>query len=57
MLMSISVLASGCATVSSSFCDNARYFWFANEAELSQTPMSIKRQILDHNDKITELCK
>lgn len=57
MLVSIAALASGCVTANSSFCDSARYIWFDDVAQLEQTPMPVKRQILDHNDKVDALCK
>lgn len=57
MLTLIAVLISGCATSSGSFCDNARYIWFTDQAEKKATPKLVKRQILDHNDKIATICK
>ena len=59
MLVSIVGLnLTGCATVNSgNFCDIARPIWFDDAGQLEQTPMPIKRQILDHNDKVGALCK
>lgn len=57
MLMLIVGSINGCATSSGSFCDNARYIWFADQAQKMDTPAPVKRQILDNNDKIDRLCK
>lgn len=58
-LLMLSLSATGCASrekVGIEFCRNTKPFVFTNKAEIKATPISVKRQALEHNRNYRDLC-
>lgn len=57
MMILMPLLISGCATKSGDYCDISRIIWWENSQELMETPVGIKRQVVEHNSIHERLCR
>lgn len=57
MMILMPLLINGCAITSGDYCDISRIIWWENSNELMETPVGIKRQVVEHNSIYERLCK
>lgn len=51
------LLVAGCAIKSGNYCDIAQPIWWNDATELTNTPDSIVRQVVKHNETWQGLCE
>lgn len=55
----ISIVGSlvGCAATSGNYCSIAQPIYYDTVSDIEKTPASINRQVLEHNEKWSSLCR
>ncbi|KAK50481.1 hypothetical protein L576_1755 [Bordetella bronchiseptica OSU054] len=59
MALLIASSLTGCAgpaRVGVEYCDHARPIWFDTVEQVDATPAPVRRQILDNNELVKQLC-